>query len=182
MNITSFTKSAVAAGLLMAVFAAGCTKKKVMPVCVGCGAPYSGVVIANARDTASAEAVFDLLNSTPGIREERMSGFAYNSALPVDSFEVMKSVIRSKFYIDSSSEVAISPYTGKIHLNFAFLEMSIAQQQEFLALKSRFQLFDTNEQIKIIYLQVAPGQEKYWADQLRGYSIIENADALIIME
>lgn len=129
----------------------------------------SGELFMGTRATTTLPQAFKLVNNYP-FTILYIAGPTYVSTLPTDNVESLKRVLDSKSYLnDSIWKAAIYHHaiTGVLTVNPRLLNMSVANQQDWLATVQKLRLKEQPNGYTTYHLKVPVGEEKKWLAELQ---------------
>ncbi|WP_143436358.1 hypothetical protein [Hymenobacter crusticola] len=136
-----------------------------------------GEVLMGVKETATVPQTFALVNSR-SLEILAVSIPMYNSNLPADSSGYVERALNAKPYINDKgwkASVIRNTLTGKLTITVRLMNMTLANQQDWLATVQQLQLQEqpttTSYQLK-----VPVGEEKHWVKELQQQSEVRWAE------
>lgn len=160
----------------MAVIAFGssCTKSKPQPIPDG-----PGMIQLRVKDSVTIDQAFALLDSF-NLPVVVVNGFAYTSAWPEDSIDVIRKYLSARKYVSRLMAVDLVGSPSVINVKADLVDVSGADKQDWLALIAQMKLTDIANPGKRFEISF-PGQGDYWIKRLSGYAIVKDVSAMMAL-
>jgi hypothetical protein len=176
--------------LLLAGAMASCNRQEPVepeiPICppLECsdGTYVAGELLVGMHETTTLPQTFQLFNSNRFVIKSVM-GPVYISALPADSIDYVVRELNRKSYINTGPWKAVKD--GNVYLHYQtraltviprLMDMTEANQQDWLATVQRLALQEQPTMVKSCHLGVSLCAEKFWAQQLPQNSLVKWAE------
>lgn len=136
------------------------------------GTYVAGELLVGMHETTTLPQTFQLFNSN-GFVIKSVMGPLYISALPADSLDYVVRELNRKPYINTGPWKAVKD--GNVYLHYQtraltviprLMDMTEANQQDWLATVQRLALQEQPTMVKSCHLGVSLCSEKFWAQQL----------------
>lgn len=146
------------------------------------GTYVAGDVLVGMRETTTLPQTFQLFN-THAFSIKSVLGPVYISRLPTDSIDYVIRELNTKSYINSGGWKAVK--NGNVYLHYQtnnltviprLMDMTPANQQDWLATAQRLQLQEQPGMVKSCHLNVPLCSEPYWVGQLQPNSLVKWAE------